>query len=356
MNRPTTDTDMRAYLDAHGTDGAPDEDDDGIADGPLCVVEFATDDLCRRMGYGFASDGYVRVAWGAVTGTMQRHRFTRHAPLRLAAPGVVETHPDEAEVARQGTALRVAAERAALAFEILAAEGRLVNCNVAALARDLRSGTATERDAAVAEVAGHRNALTTLGALLNLGSTATWREACAAVAEMLDKTPRSTGRWAERALCAEAWAVAAMTRVAELEAPAERLSALAAASIMDAAKMQAERDAAVARAEKAEVDARRWCDLAHAAESQADRGLSAGRALLNEVAALRARVADLEAEVAGLRAGMAEAMVPHLRQMEAGDYVNGGDMLDDVCAAAGIDRDAVRRASEDERRRWEGEP
>lgn len=68
---------------------------------------------------------------------------------------------------------------------------------------------------------------------------------------------------------------------------------------------------------------------------------------------LMKRVADLEAEVAGLRSGMAEAMVPHLRQMEAGDYVNGGDMLDDVCAAAGIDKDAVRRASEDERRRWE---
>ena len=67
-----------------------------------------------------------------------------------------------------------------------------------------------ERDAA--------NALTTLVALLNLGPTATWREVSAAVAEMLDKTPRSTGRWAERALCAEAWAVAAMDRVAALEA------------------------------------------------------------------------------------------------------------------------------------------
>ena len=47
-----------------------------------------------------------------------------------------------------------------------------------------RSNLTAERDAA--------DALTTLGALLNLGPAATWREVSAAVAEMLDKTPRST--------------------------------------------------------------------------------------------------------------------------------------------------------------------
>lgn len=97
----------------------------------------------------------------------------------------------------------------------------------------------------------------------------------------------------------------------------------------EVALLTAERDAAVARAERAERDAkmaeeqvRRWRDLEYVAGVRADRNLRA----------LRARVVD--------------AMAPHLRHMIEGGAVNGGDMLRDVCEATGVDYGDIRRAAE----------
>ena len=109
----TIDTDLRAYLDAHGTNGAPPKTG-------WYIVALAFDVAVVRVVHGACALVFTDPWTGA---TLPASGIARHAPLRLA--------------------------------------------NLTA-----------ERDAA--------NALITLGALLNLGPTATWREVSAAVAGLLD--------------------------------------------------------------------------------------------------------------------------------------------------------------------------
>ena len=80
MRDTTTDTDLRAYLDAHGTDGPiPDDAQHGWY-ALLTDDGYAWVGLLERAGLWLPSD-----AFDASPGEVPRH-----APLHLAAPGEVE--------------------------------------------------------------------------------------------------------------------------------------------------------------------------------------------------------------------------------------------------------------------------
>ncbi len=227
----TTDTDLRAYLDAHGTDGAP--------TAPGWYVYLRTPPgrdpmLCVDFLRGFY---------------LAPERITRHAPLRFAAPDEVArlTAERDAAVAR---AEKAEAENAALRAEVARmtdADGVAIGKYIReAMARRLGEDYAAELDALRTQVADlnrerdearaglasekaeHAKTITYGGAFLDVlrrirlmcepinGSG--YDGACQD--EMVEAALHSLRQRAEHV---EAWAVAALTRAADLEAELDAL-------------------------------------------------------------------------------------------------------------------------------------
>lgn len=242
MNRPTTDTALLAYLDARGTDGSiPDDAQPGwyavrlrdITVDEVVVAELALGEL------------YIG---GDTSCTARRWDVTRHAPLRLAAPDLPCRHPgpensegrcDRCADAAGAEALRQAVERARDALEEGSRTGDADDMDAALQALDRALDEAALSDAALRLLEWAR--------LMACGHPAPCQRVgpegkprcmwCAAEAERdaaMARAQEAEGRVAkmqqaiidkvvegaldDRMANYHAWAVAAMTRVAELEA------------------------------------------------------------------------------------------------------------------------------------------